>query len=1041
MLGRRKLVSAVSAAAVIALAAALLVKFVLLGPSPAEASFTTLSVISGTVEVRDEGANDFRPAVDGETLEVGDIVRTGSEARAVITFFEGSTVEMEPETELTMQKLEGEEEGGFLTRMGQSMGVTWHRVVDLVDPKSRYEVDTPAATVGVRGTLFQVQVEADGTTAVEVFEGRVAVTAQGVEKIVEEGTGTRVRPGEPAQESSPLPAPPGTLEFELGSAAVLLVVTPLSTAAGLVPPAYPINQEPGTSASTPADEPETVRFRRVVRGTYEAFLFGLRPGTYHLNVVAHSAGQVACQRRIEGTVDEDEQWVVSINVEEDGGRILGCSIGEPHLTLQKPKAALVVRDSLLARLPPRPTPMAWAPSPAPSPARTPAPKPVGSPTAHAGLMPTPVHEVLGTAMAPSPSPPPALFPTTEPPTGVPTSTSPTAAPTQTGAPTSTPRPAAARTSTPLPTDTPTSTNTPTPTNTSIPMPTDTAVPVPTSTYTPTPTDTPAPTATSTHTPTPTDTPAPTPTDTATPTPTDTVVPMPTSTYTPTPTDTPAPTPTDTATPTPTDTVVPVPTSTYTPTPTETLTPTPTSPPTATNTSTPTPTDTSTPTPTDTATPMPTSTYTPTPTATPTAGLGATVQIGSESAPPGENVTVRLEVLDVPEPGLGAYTVNVSYDPAIVDPTGCVPDPGNVIGSDLPCNLNWERNDVNPDTARIGGFQMSAGLTGTVALADITFECIGVGTSNLALTVVELTDTSAANIPRVTANGSIVCSVGPTNTPTATAMPTRTPTATPTAGLGATVQIGSESAPPGENVTVRLEVLDVPEPGLGAFTIDINYDPSILEPVDLGLNHCIPNPNVVSGLTVICNLYRDSDDINPDTIRIGGYQISPGTVGDVALADITFQAIGEPGLCSDLTFPGGKVVELTDTNGANIPYHVENGSICIANGAMLMSTASFESGQIPEGLCVEINASGASNAVNDSAGMEETGSPGVSYTAEYVSSPAQAEIDITMPLAGSGRADGGAAAGWMWWATLCSLVAGAAVGELALAIVKGRRHSN
>jgi len=785
VLGRRKLVSAVSAAAVIALAAALLVKFVLLGPSPAEASFTTLSVISGTVEVRDEGANDFRPAVDGETLEVGDTVRTGSEARAVITFFEGSTVEMEPETELTMQKLEGEEEGGFLTRMGQSMGVTWHRVVDFVDPKSRYEVDTPAATVGVRGTLFQVQVEADGTTAVQAFEGRVAVTAQGVEKIVEEGTGTRVRPGEPAQEPSPLPAPPGTLEFELGSAAVLLVVTPLSTAAGLVPPAYPINQEPGTSASTPADEPETVRFRRVVRGTYEAFLFGLVPGTYHLNVVAHSASHVVCQRRIEGTVDEDEQWVVSIDVEEDGGRILGCSIGEPHLTLQKPKAALVVRDSLLARLPPRPTPMAWAPSPAPSPARTPAPKPVGSPTAHAGLMPTPVHEVLGTAMAPSPSPPPALFPTTEPPTGVPTSTSPTAAPTQTGAPTSTPRPAAARTSTPLPTDTPTSTNTPTPTNTSIPMPTDTAVPVPTSTYTPTPTDTPAPTATSTHTPTPTDTPAPTPTDTATPTPTDTVVPMPTSTYTPTPTDTPAPTPTDTATPTPTDTVVPVPTSTYTPTPTETLTPTPTSPPTATNTSTPTPTDTSTPTPTDTATPMPTSTYTPTPTATPTAGLGATVQIGSESAPPGENVTVRLEVLDVPEPGLGAYTVNVSYDPAIVDPTGCVPDPGNVIGSDLPCNLNWERNDVNPDTARIGGFQMSAGLTGTVALADITFECIGVGTSNLALTVVELTDTSAANIPRVTANGSIVCSVGPTNTPTATAMPTRTPTATPTAGLGAT----------------------------------------------------------------------------------------------------------------------------------------------------------------------------------------------------------------------------------------------------------------
>ena len=195
MLGRRKLVSTVGAAGVIALAAVLIVRFVLLGPSPAEASFTTLSVVSGTVEVRENDAKDFRPAVDGETLNVGDTVRTGPDARAVITFFEGSTVEMEPETELTMEKLEGQEEGGFLTRLRQSAGVTWHRVVDFVDPRSRYEVNTPAAAVAVRGTVFQVQVEPDGTTTVGTFKGQVAVSAGGVEKIVEEGTGTRVVPG------------------------------------------------------------------------------------------------------------------------------------------------------------------------------------------------------------------------------------------------------------------------------------------------------------------------------------------------------------------------------------------------------------------------------------------------------------------------------------------------------------------------------------------------------------------------------------------------------------------------------------------------------------------------------------------------------------------------------------------------------------------------------------------------------------------------------------------------------------------------------
>ena len=62
-------------------------------------------------------------------------------------------------------------------------------------------------------------------------------------------------------------------------------------------------------------------FRRVVKGTYQAFLYGLAPGTYHLNVVARNAGDVVCQRRIEGTVDEDEEWVVPIDIEEEEGAL------------------------------------------------------------------------------------------------------------------------------------------------------------------------------------------------------------------------------------------------------------------------------------------------------------------------------------------------------------------------------------------------------------------------------------------------------------------------------------------------------------------------------------------------------------------------------------------------------------------------------------------------------------------------------------------------------------------------------------------------
>jgi hypothetical protein len=190
MFARRLLFSGLVVAAVIVVAAVLVVKFVLLGSSAAQASFTTLSVISGTVEVQDEGAGDFRSAEDGETLDVGDRVRTGPDSRALITFFEGSTLEMEPETEVTMERLEGQEEGGFFTQIGQSLGVTWHRVVEFTDPRSAYEVETPSAVAAVRGTLFQA-----GVGAFNVIAGRLGVRSRGVEKTVEAGMSIQAPPG------------------------------------------------------------------------------------------------------------------------------------------------------------------------------------------------------------------------------------------------------------------------------------------------------------------------------------------------------------------------------------------------------------------------------------------------------------------------------------------------------------------------------------------------------------------------------------------------------------------------------------------------------------------------------------------------------------------------------------------------------------------------------------------------------------------------------------------------------------------------------
>jgi len=133
----------------------------------------------------------------------------------------------------------------------------------------------------------------------------------------------------------------------------------------------------------------------------------------------------------------------------------------------------------------------------------------------------------------------------------------------------------------------------------------------------------------------------------------------------------------------------------------------------------------------------------------------TVRIGSEVVAPGRNATVPLEALDVPSPGLGAFTIDIAYDPAVVSPQSYVGNPGGVFDSVI-CNLGFEHDGSNPDVVRCGGFRASAGAIGDISLADITFGGIGASGSEspLALSVVELADTSGQAIPVTTEDGTI-----------------------------------------------------------------------------------------------------------------------------------------------------------------------------------------------------------------------------------------------------------------------------------------------
>jgi hypothetical protein len=158
----------------------------------------------------------------------------------------------------------------------------------------------------------------------------------------------------------------------------------------------------------------------------------------------------------------------------------------------------------------------------------------------------------------------------------------------------------------------------------------------------------------------------------------------------------------------------------------------------------------------------------------------TISVGASTVAVGGQGTVSLQALNMTAPGLGAWSMNIVYNPAIVQlvapPNGCVAQSGSV------CNPTFAAN-----TIRVTGAAAS-GLVGNTTLATFTFTCGSLGTGALTVTVDTLADATPGtphDIVPATSNGSVNCVTAPTPGPTAVApAPTVAPASGgPNAGFG------------------------------------------------------------------------------------------------------------------------------------------------------------------------------------------------------------------------------------------------------------------
>ena len=124
-----------------------------------------------------------------------------------------------------------------------------------------------------------------------------------------------------------------------------------------------------------------------------------------------------------------------------------------------------------------------------------------------------------------------------------------------------------------------------------------------------------------------------------------------------------------------------------------------------------------------------------------------VSVSDGSADDGGTGDVTVDVADVGGDGLGAWTIDITYDNSLLTATDCSAEQGGV------CNENFTDDSVRVTGASAGG------ISGDTSLGSITFECDGEGESDLTIALSVFADATIGDPQDLSpsiSNGTFTC---------------------------------------------------------------------------------------------------------------------------------------------------------------------------------------------------------------------------------------------------------------------------------------------
>jgi len=279
----------------------------------------TLSILAGTVHRVPAGGSRLQAAVDGMDLADGDRIVTWPKASALITFLDGSTVTVLPNSDVAVKKAEMSGGKRAAISIQINAGTVWARVVRALDPKVGFSLESNTAIATVHDGLIGGQQNADGSFVCWTRAGALTVkTPQGQTLVVlQPNEKTTVQAGQKPS-SQPFAVNQSALKIIASANALPLLEMPDKIhVAGFVAPVWEVNQVFGALTGKTADGAHIIEVPAGVPGPFLLVLHGLHEGPFKMSVVGTFRGNLVYQQELAGTIKKGERLRTEITQQLD----------------------------------------------------------------------------------------------------------------------------------------------------------------------------------------------------------------------------------------------------------------------------------------------------------------------------------------------------------------------------------------------------------------------------------------------------------------------------------------------------------------------------------------------------------------------------------------------------------------------------------------------------------------------------------------------------------------------------------------------------